>query len=147
MCKYTKYIELLSWNTPKILQEEAINFLINVEDWEISGCIKNTQKDVWDNILLIISKRSLSDRINCIPDLLFLLKDLNWPGALKALEILKSMKAADVIKNLEQALKQAYDEKDGIWISNLKELVKYYNFSSKTFTNISLNEILSLAEW
>lgn len=147
MCKYTKYIELLSWNTPKALQEEAINFLINAEDCDMRGCIKNTQKDVWNNIVLIISKRSVSDRINCLPDLLFLLKDLNWPGALKALEILKSMKATDVINNLEQSLKQAYDEKDGIWISNLKELVNHYNFSSNTFSSISLNEILGLAEW
>lgn len=142
MNKYIHYIKNLSWKNNEKTQEEAITFLSNVDDWDCKGCIIDTPKDIWSNLLIVIKNRSDQDKVLLLEDLLFLFQDLNWPGALDSLEIIKSMKKERVKKDLEKALLQAYNENDGMWIANLKLIIEHFQFDEQSFSSFSLNEVL-----
>lgn len=147
MDKYINYIKKLSWKNSKEMQENAIMFLSSVNDWDYMGCIINTSKDIWGNLLIVIKNRNECDKILLLEDLLFLFKDLNWPGAWEAFEIIKNMKKELVKKDLEKALLQAYNEDDGMWITGLKLIIDYFHFDEQSFSSFNLNEVLKKVEW
>lgn len=72
---------------------------------------------------------------------------MNWPGALRAREIVRGMSKDDVLRPLQEALLQAYASNDGIWISNLKSLVDYFGYGGESFQDMNLAAILEKAEW
>lgn len=131
MEKYTEYISKLSWNKPKAEQKEAALFLSQVEDWDYKNCITSSNKDVWEELVQVISKRKKEEIKEMLPDLLFLLKDLNWPGALKAFEIVGSLKYEEIKADFWIILEKAYTEKDDMWIENLKRLGNRLNQESE----------------
>lgn len=147
MDKYINYIKKLSWKNSKEMQENAIMFLSSANDWDYMGCIINTSKDIWGNLLIVIKNRNECDKILLLEDLLFLFKDLNWPGAWEAFEIIKNMKKELVKKDLEKALLQAYNEDDGMWITGLKLIIDYFHFDEQSFSSFNLNEVLKKVEW
>ena len=128
MKKYLNCLNLLSWNESLEVQNKAIEYLSEVRDWDFKGCITKTQKDVWGNMVKVIMKNKNIDKRTILQDLIFLLKDLTWPGALEALNIIKEMKKEEVISDLKKALVEATNEKDEMWIDNLKLLLTHFNF-------------------
>lgn len=89
MEKYLDVLRMLSWKESPEIQNNAIEYLSGVEDWDFRNCIINTPKDVWENILKVIKNNKSIDMHLILQDLLFLLKDLTWPGALDAFDIIK----------------------------------------------------------
>ena len=147
MNDYRKYLNQLSWHKTEKEQKEAIDFLSKSEDWDFFNCIRKSSKDIWENLVVVINRRSYQDKVKLADDLLYLLMDLNWPGALQGLEILKSLKKEEIQAPLEDTLYSAYVDMDGCWISNLLELTKYFKFSDSDFTKIKLADVVSLREW
>lgn len=147
MNKYIDYINKLNWKNPSIVQKDAIEFLLNAEDWDCTGCIINSPKETWENLIDIVEKLEDNYKIMMIDDFLDLLKDLNWPGSKKAFNFLVEMPKSKILNNLEICLKKAYSEQDTIWIANLKSLIEESRFESQDFNNINLQEILKIAEW
>lgn len=147
MEKYTEYINQLSWIMPKTEQDKAVSFLSTVNDWDYKDCIICSQKDVWENLVKVISKRKKEEVKSLLPDLLYMLKDLNWPGALNAMNIIKTFSQEEILPDIEQSLKTADSENDGIWIANLKNLVDYFVLTPDLFSSIDLKQVLLKSEW
>ena len=79
--------------------------------------------------------------------LLFLFKDLSWPGASMAFDIIKQIPKDKVLIDLEIALSDAFEENDGIWVANLKQVISYFRFTKKDFKKINLSKVLQISEW
>lgn len=127
MEKYLDVLRMLSWKESLETQNNAIEYLSGVEDWDFRNCIINTPKDVWENILKVIKKNKSIDMHLILQDLLFLFKDLTWPGALDAFDIIKKMGKEEIYLDLTKALAKANSEKDEMWIDNLKLLLTHFN--------------------
>lgn len=127
MEKYLDVLRMLSWKESPETQNSAIEYLSGVEDWDFRNCIINTPKDVWENILKVIKNNKSIDMHLILQDLLFLLKDLTWPGALDAFDIIKKMGKEEIYLDLTKALAKANSEKDEMWIDNLKLLLIHLN--------------------
>ncbi len=127
MEKYLDVLRMLSWKESPEIQNNAIEYLSGVEDWDFRNCIINTPKDVWENILKVIKNNKSIDMHLILQDLLFLLKDLTWPGALDAFDIIKKMGKEEIYLDLTKALAKANREKDEMWIDNLKLLLIHLN--------------------
>ncbi|GIP49367.1 hypothetical protein J53TS2_29580 [Paenibacillus sp. J53TS2] len=134
----------LSWNCPQDEQEIAVMKIINLKD-KIPNClITNTSKDQWDNCMKIINKLDYKDQLKMTPQMLFLLKDMNWPGAQEACNLMCTMNTDDLIPYIMQALEQADTECDTIWITWIKKFLEKLNQNEIIITNI---EIFKHAEW
>ncbi|HBB15148.1 MAG TPA: hypothetical protein DCZ76_12875 [Treponema sp.] len=144
---YEEYISKLSWHRTESEQKEAIRFLTQAPDWDFSNCIRKSSKDIWENLVAVIKKRSYEEKVQLAGELLYLLMDLNWPGALQALGILKGIRKEDILPPLESALKSACLEKDGNWLSYLYELVVHFELSDSDFKEITLGKIIALKDW
>ena len=147
MSRHLEDIGNLSWSRDPETQKNAAMNLLAADDWDCENCIIGTEKDVWENLVAVIEKTGRGTKKTLCRDLLFLLQDLNWPGALRAREIVKGMSKDDVLRPLQEALLQAYATNDGIWISNLKSLVDYFGYGGESFQDMNLAAILEKAEW
>lgn len=116
-------IKNLDWNMPKELQVEAKQILIENDDWDIESWHHNTRVCQLQNLVDIISAKQYSQQICAVSGLLKLLQDINWPGALKAEELLKMFKKKDILLPLEDALFEAYKTDDSEWVTWLKPLI------------------------
>jgi hypothetical protein len=92
----------------------------------------------------IINKLEYQDQVWMTPQLLFLLKDMNWPGAREAFNLMRNMKAEDLIPYINQAVEQADIECDTIWITWMKIFLEELNLNFIIEENA---EIFKQAEW
>ncbi|NOU88671.1 DUF5071 domain-containing protein [Paenibacillus sp. LMG 31460] len=134
----------LSWNRPVEEQTYAVKRLISLKD-KISDClITYTSKDQWDNCMKIIIELDYQDQVRMIPQMLFLLRDMNWPGAKEACNLMKNMKVEDLTPYIVLALEQADNECDTIWITWIKTFIEKLNLVKLIEEK---SEILKQAEW
>ena len=56
------------------------------------------------------------------PLLLELLQDMNWPGAWEAVDLMASVGSTQILPLVEDAIFEAYQKKDYIWLSGLAML-------------------------
>ena len=81
-------VSKLSWEYPKEEQQKAINQL-SVVDEQYFGLLFNKKlKETWENIVIVIEKIGCPKNKYFIPELLWLLRDVNWPGSMHAIDIL-----------------------------------------------------------
>lgn len=83
MSNIDEIIALLEWNREPSDQERGIMLARNVECIKafFQPCGKNYGKNVWDNCAAIICERSDQELNYYVEDMLFWIRDLNWPGA------------------------------------------------------------------
>jgi hypothetical protein len=139
-----KLLSSLNWHRPQEEQDFAVQELIQYKDEIINKFISETQKEQWHNAIRIIEKLEASDQIKAVPQMLLLLMDLNWPGALPAVEIMKKLDAESLKPYIVEILKRADKENDTIWIAWIKYLIEQINLVSG-FNEYS--NILKKAEW
>ena len=137
----------LSWNRPRTEQEKTMDFLIANDNWDIQHCIQNASKDIWENLVYVLSKKENMIKEQALQGLLFLFKDLSWPGASMAFDIIKQIPKDKVLIDLEIALSDAFEENDGIWAANLKQVISYFKFTKNDFKKINLSKVLQISEW
>jgi hypothetical protein len=134
----------LSWYQPEEEQEHAIQKLIMNKDRFINSLITGSTKDQWLNATKLIGRIEYSDQVRMVPQMLFLLRDMNWPGALEATRIMGNLNSEDLKPYIGKALIEANNENDTIWITWIKgfieeikvvELLEEYKY------------ILNRAEW
>ena len=65
----------------------------------------------------------------------------------KAFDIIKQIPKDKVLIDLEIALSDAFEENDGIWVANLKQVISYFRFTKKDFKKINLSKVLQISEW
>ena len=137
----------LSWDKDKELQESTIKYFSNDESFDFNNLIKEAPKESMENLVEIVAKKNVDERYKFIDGLLFLLQDLSWPGAAKAMSLLKSIHKEKLLPYLENKLIEAYEENDDNWLGNLNILVKYHYFTKNDFKNIDLTKVLKKAAW
>ena len=147
MSSYSEIIENLSWNKTIDIQKQAISILINAKDWNYAGCLKKTRKDIWQNMLKVIEKKTQGVQLELLDELLFLFQDLNWPGVDSAFNIITHLPRETIVPYIENALLNAYKQNDGMWIANLKKILEYFDFNHDTFRNIDFDTIISIADY
>lgn len=62
-----------------------------------------------------------------VPQLLILLKDMNWPGALGAAMIMRNLNPGEISPYIKEALIQADNEEDTERIAWIKEFIEDLN--------------------
>ena len=67
----------LSWEKDKILQEEAIKYFTNNESFDFNILIKDSPKDLMENLVEIIINKEVTEQYKATDGLLFLLQDLS----------------------------------------------------------------------
>ena len=97
--------------------------------------------------MYVLSKKKNMIKEQALQGLLFLFKDLSWPGASMAFDIIKQIPKDKVLIDLEIALSDAFEENDGIWVANLKQVISYFRFTKKDFKKINLSKVLQISEW
>lgn len=128
-----KQSEYNIYNNPKISDEriEKIAKVISEDKGidlnEYFDLLKCSSKFCWLNYLNILEKLPEEDKIRGLPMLFELLQDSNWPTFSKTLEVFEKMDKNIIEIYLKKYLKQAYDEDDEMWISNIKLLAKKLN--------------------
>ena len=137
----------LSWNRPRTEQEKTMECLIANDKWDMQHCIQNASKDSWENLVDVLSKKENMIKEQALQGLLFLFKDLSWPGAGMAFDIIKQIPKNKVLIDLEIALSDAFEENDGIWAANLKQVISYFKFTKNDFKKINLSKVLQISEW
>ncbi|WP_049680945.1 hypothetical protein [Peribacillus loiseleuriae] len=142
-----KLIPNMSYLKPKPTQKDAIRQLIYVPEEYVDLLIQRDMKTTWPNAMLIISSIGFPKNENSIPSLLFLMQDINWPGAIEAVEIVKNIGKRSVLPYLEDALEIAYKSEDYMWIGGLKYLVDSLNIIESDFCNLQNYETLQLADF
>ncbi|GFZ91571.1 hypothetical protein GCM10008018_42300 [Paenibacillus marchantiophytorum] len=142
--KITELLAALNWHRSQEDQDLAVQELIKYKDEIIHNLISETSKEQWLNVIRIIDKLDISYQINAVPQMLLLLADLNWPGALPAVEIMKRLEIDSIKYYIEDTLRRADKENDTIWIAWIKYLIEEMNVASDFH---EYKYILKKAEW
>lgn len=109
----------LSWNASIDSQKKAINELVSMANLNSSTLIQPSGKEYWENAARALSTIGYPRIEEAIPGLFNWLQDLNWPGALIIMELLKSLPKEVIIRHLESAASEALSTDDDIWLINL----------------------------
>jgi hypothetical protein len=146
----TNYTQLMQFNWSPYQKNEptiAVKDKAKHDDSDLKDIIQNSSKEKWFNIVASIKKMGYPRNKNAIHGLLFLLKDMNWPGADESFLLIKEMPRGDIKQPLQMALNQADKENDTVWIAGLRPLINHFNFTDDDFSNINLHKLLSKSEW
>lgn len=116
-------IKKLDWSSPKTSCIAVIDSLI--ADYSVNpyDLIQKDMKGTWEKAVLILNKIGYPRNKRALPKLIWLLKDINWPGSKESIEVLKKFDRTELAVAIIDALKMAYNESDYMWIGGLKMLI------------------------
>lgn len=145
--KIRELIRGLSWKEKKEKQEHAIKFLSAIDEKYYDLIFDKAQKETWENAVIVIEKIGSPKNKKFFPVLIWLLQDINWPGAIRALDILTQSDKTVVGPMLENAIMQAYELNDTMWLGGLNMLANKANYCMNDFSNKKIYELLSNADF
>lgn len=96
----------------------------NVDFMEYFDFLKCSSKFCWINFLRIIEKMPYEEKVKGLPLLFELLQDANWPAYEKTVQLLESFDKEFITPYYRKYLRQAYEEKDEMWIDNIEWLAE-----------------------
>lgn len=142
-------ISNLDWSAPIELQTEAILYLSKASEEELFQAyeIIKVDKSKWENFVTVIDTIDYPQNKPLLHFLFELLKDLNWPGAQKGVQILQKINRADVLKLLEHYIPIAYIESDEMWMDGLKYLINQLGINKESFSDNRFFEMLKISDW
>ncbi|WP_042477636.1 hypothetical protein [Bacillus ndiopicus] len=128
----------LNWHLPKAIQNEAKEFLCQIANEQLPLIFPKYAKECWENAVDIIISVGYPNNELALPKLYELFKDLNWPGASKALEYLKGIERLINVKYLEIACVEAVKTKDTEWLYYLYMVSEELNINKDDFKDVCL---------
>ena len=137
----------LSWKCSSDDQYKAISELSVMEEKYFCLLFNKNLKDTWGNAVLVIDKIGVPKNKFFIPELFWLLQDINWPGSLHAIDILMKQNKDIIIPQLEQAIKDAYQQEDYMWLGGLKILVEKGNYNKFDFSDKTTLSLLEFSDF
>lgn len=123
----------LSWDVPLDSQEKAIVQLASMENLDPKSLLQPLGKEYWENAAKILRSMGYPRISDVIEGLFAWLQDLNWPGSMIIIEILKSLPENVFVQYLELAVKDAIETDDEIWLSNLSTLFSEMELTEDDF--------------
>ena len=142
-----KYVHKLDWSYPVETQNKAIDISSKIDEEYVSFIFDKNQKSTWENAVRVIREIGFPKNKPLLPNLVWLLQDINWPGALEAMEILSSIEKTIVLPIIEKALLMADANADSMWIAGINLLVKKAGYKSIDFSDEKIYEILDKADF
>lgn len=139
--RLNELLEKMDWYIPRPIQNEAIKILIAEGDEDDFGKLLPVgynaclDKGTLNNIVYVLKKVGYPLNRKSVTGLLFLLMDVNWPGARQAVDVLLDMDQTFLIPHLEKAIHMAYAEKDDLWLYGLKNVVDQGKFPESVFSD------------
>lgn len=86
-----EYVGQLSWDQPEETQQRAIRALSALAPDERRWVLNSMRKDTWENTVQVIANAGYPGNQAVLPDLFWLLQDLNWPGSAQTMTLLASL--------------------------------------------------------
>ncbi len=142
-----KLICNLSWDLPEEVQLSAIERLGEIDDEHTPLLIQNDGKNCWNNAVKVLQNIGYPRNRLAIPRLIWLLQDLNWPGVPAAFEVLKDINKSILVPHIENALQQAFEFEDFMWIGGIQRLVEALNITEDDFQYKEVYALLKLSDW
>ena len=142
-----KYVSELDWNCSIDQQNEAIRFLSETDEKYYTLFFDKTKKSTWENAVKVVAKIGFPRNEPFLKNMVWLLRDVNWPGATQALEILSSVEKAKVLPIIEEALLLADAEDDFMWVAGIRILVSKAGYRQNEFTDKEIYKILRKADF
>lgn len=140
-------IRKLDWSIPINSQQDAIKQLLSIDEEDVVLLVQPMEKKHLENSAKVLQMMGYPRNKLAIPGMIKWLKDLNWPGAVTAMETLQSIEISEVLPHLEIAIEIAIEENDDMWIMALKELaINRMYVKASDFKNNELYEILEQFE-
>lgn len=143
----SKLVKELDWSQPKSVQEHAIAALTKTEESNYDLLLNKDMKFTWENAVKVIKNIGYPKNKSLIPDLIWLLLDVNWPGAWESVEMLSKIDKKTVIPYLENALHEADADNDYMWIGGIKCVVDIGGLTADDFSDKSAYDILKKADF
>jgi hypothetical protein len=116
----------LDWNLSIETQNNAINSLVEREDYDLAILMQllQTHKELWKNAAQVLVKKGYNKIKNHIDSLFKWLKDINWPGALLIFDFLRTIPKKDFDYYTDLYLSEARKENDEDWELFILQLIK-----------------------
>ena len=140
-------VSKLSWEYPKEEQNKAIEQLSIVDEQYFYLLFNKNLKETWENIVIVIEKIGFPKNEYFIPELLWLLQDVNWPGSMHSIDILLKQNKDVVIPKLEQTINEAYQQEDYMWLGGLKLLVEKGNYNEMNYIDENTLSLLEFSDF
>lgn len=141
------YVEMLDWKNSQEEQSKAIHILSQIDEMDLGIILDKSKKSTWENAVKVIKQIGFPKNKSLLSELLWLLQDVNWPGAIEAIEILTSIDKKAVAPLIEQAIHSADLNEDFMWLGGLSLLVSKAGYSAEDFDDCSVFEILKKADF
>lgn len=125
----------LNWLLPKNIQEEAIRILSELPNDKVHFLIPKYGKECWENGVSILARIGYPRNEKALPLLARLLQDRNWPGALEAIEIFRSVGKQISVPFIEKECEQALSCQDADWLEHLYWACQSLNIQADDFEN------------
>ncbi|MBQ2743805.1 MAG: DUF5071 domain-containing protein [Oscillospiraceae bacterium] len=145
--KIKSYVEMLNWENPQEEQDEAICILSQIDERNFGLILDKSKKSTWENAVKVIKRIGFPQNESLLPGLLWLLQDVNWPGATEAIEILAEIDKKTVVPLIEQAIHSANLNEDFMWLGGLSLLVSKSGYLAEDFDDSCIFEILKKADF
>jgi len=136
----------LNWNASLESQKRAINDLASMANINPNTLVQPIGKEYWENAAKVLVEIGYPRIEVAIPGLFVWLQDLNWPGAIIVMELLKSIPKDVIIRHLESAANEAVNTDDQIWLINLSTFIAELKIQEDDFTLKELYHTLLNAE-
>lgn len=140
-------VSKLSWEYSLEEQNKAIDKLSDIEEKYYELLFNRKMKETWENAVFVIDKIGVPKNEFFIPELLWLLQDVNWPGSTHAIDVLLKQNTDIVIPQLEKKIKEAYQQGDYMWLGGLKLLVEKGNYNELNFVDENTLSLLEFSDF
>lgn len=125
----------LSWNLPLDIQEETVCNIASMIELNPNELLQPGNKDCWENAAKVLFKLGYPKIKEVIPGLLRWLQDINWPGSNIVMEILVTIPKDVLIPYLEDAVIEALNGHDEIWVESLSYFLEQFDLKENNFTS------------
>jgi hypothetical protein len=117
-------IDRMSWERSAEENRVAIDRLVTIDDAHIDLLILPRKgKSTFENAAIVLAKIGFPRLNRHVTQLLEWLKDLNWLGANRILDLLVKADSETLVPCLRDAIDRAIAEKDEMWLGGLKVLI------------------------
>jgi len=142
-----KLVHRFNWSLPQEVQDDAVKKFLDLaeeEDYALLPIIG--EKRTWENATHAIKSAGYPKNKQALPGLMFLFQDINWPGALESVAILKDIDRRVVMPFIAAAIKDAFDSKDYQWLWGIRCFLNDAQICKSEFEEEDVYDLLAHAD-
>lgn len=140
-------VSKLHWGMPEEVQKYAIKMIentVNEDDYDL--LIISGHTFTRPNIVEILKDAGYPKNRKALPSLILLLQDLNWPGAVEGMSVMKDAGKSALVPMLEIAIEEAHNTNDEDWLGWIKQFLEFAEINKSDFVNCEVYDLLEHVE-